>query len=145
MSDIRLPSPGEVDWSSVPRVFLDVVGASAIVIILVLALAKLTIIGGRSALVIGCGCVRFFSRLYQAALGLVFVSAIVIAVYFYFTTEDTRDVLHEHASSAVPLVSQVVAHVHGGARHALQSDVVAQGARHIKYIAERVLENAGKQ
>lgn len=137
MADVKFPRPSQMDWEALVLVG-DAVLAGAIVVVLILAAAKLTLVGGRSALAIGCGCLSFFSRLYQAALGLVCCAALFLALYFYLTTEDTRAVLHEQASNAVPLVSQVVANVHSGARQALQSEVVVKGAQHVKYIAEKV-------
>lgn len=144
MTEIRFSLPAFFSPDGV-RTMADVVLAGLLAIVLVFAGLKLLHVGGRSAITIGGGCICFFSRLYQAALGLVFASAILLALYFYFTTEETRATLHEQASVAVPLVSHVVSNVHSGAKQALQSEVVAQGARHVKYIAERVLAHAEQQ
>lgn len=71
----------------------------------------------------------FFSKLYQAALGIVIASVIVGALYFYFTTHEQRQHVHSAIEKASPVTSSLV-------RQAVDRDAAQEAFWHLRNLTQ---------
>jgi len=94
---------------------VDVALAVALGVVAILGVMRMLHVGGwvfyKAGSVVGrffYGIIEFFSKLYQAALGLSFAIIILVAVYFYLTTHEQRTHVHATLEKVTPTTAQLV-------------------------------------
>jgi len=71
----------------------------------------------------------FFSKLYQAALGILIATVVAVSLYFYFTTNEQRQHVHQAVESASPVTSGLV-------RQALEHNGTQYAVEHLRHLAK---------
>lgn len=100
---------------------LDVVLALVLSVLVVFALCgavRMAHIGGRVMYRVGSfsgraayAFIDFFSKLYQAALGIIVTTVILGALYFYLTTHEQRQSVHSTLERSSPVTSGIIKQV----------------------------------
>lgn len=131
-----MTEPDQALPSSLSEVYLlDVVLAILLAVLVVFFLCgsiRLAHIGGRAAYRVGAfggqavyALIDFFSKLYQAALGILIASVILGSLYFYLTTHEQRAHVHATLEKASPATTGLV-------KQAIQHDAAQQALWHLR-------------
>lgn len=77
--------------------------------------------------------IDFFSKLYQAAFGVLILGVILFSLYFYLTTHDQRASIHESLESVTPTAA-------GAVKAAMDPENAQVAIRHIKNLAGKFIQ-----